>query len=124
MAEARWIRALWTEATVKNFSLKECETWSNRTAITVCLDSKPVYNLLRGQVLTIKDKRLAIEMVVVKQDVCKPNIVARWIRTYQMLADGMTKLGAPLGLLRKTLKEGRTELVEDDTIKRWAQKAW
>ena len=40
-------------------------------AITVCMDSKPVYDHVKGQVLTIEDKRLAIKMLLVKQDVSK-----------------------------------------------------
>ena len=77
---------------------------------------------MHGQLMTIRDKRLAIEMLLVKQDIASDNVVTKWVPTYQMLADGLTKCGAPTALLRRTIKEGRTILIEDDNIKRWAGK--
>ena len=55
--------------------------------VVVAVDSKPVYDHVHSQVVTIRDKRIAIEMLLVKQDVQKKNIVLKWIPTYQMIAD-------------------------------------
>ena len=82
--------------------------------ITVCIDSRPAYDHLNGQVMTIKVKRLAIEMLLVKQD--------SWLPTDQILVDGLTKLGAPMELLRRVLKEGRIILVENDEVIQWIGK--
>ena len=72
--------------------------------------------------MTIRDKRLAIEMLLVKQDVASDNVVTKWIPTYQMMADSLTKCNGPAGLLRRTFKEGKTVLIEDEEIKKWAGK--
>ena len=93
-----------------------------RTPITLMIDSKPAYDHLHGQAMSIKDKRLAIEMLLVKQDVEKENIEARWIPTDQMLVDSLTKVGAPMCLLRRVLKEGRFVLVQNEEMQRWAGK--
>lgn len=91
---------------------------SVRTPVTLLVDSKPAYYHLQGQVLTIKDKRLAIEMLLMKQDVERENVAVKWIPTEQMLVDGLTKIGAPLQLLRRVMKEGRITIVENDEMKR------
>ena len=122
MAEAKWLRSMWMEANNRGYSLEENDKWSGRVPITVCLDSKPVFDHVQGQAMTIKDKRLAIEMLLVKKDVNKENVSVRWVPTYQMLADGLTKIGAPMTLFRRTIKEGRAILVEDDEVKKWANK--
>ena len=72
--------------------------------------------------MTIKDKRLAIKKLLVKQDVEKENVQVRWLPTDQMLVDGLTKLGAPMELLRRVLREGRMILVENDEVIQWIGK--
>ena len=52
----------------------------------------------------------------------KENIEARWIPTDQMLVDSLTKVGAPMCLLRRVLKEGRFVLVQNEEMQRWAGK--
>ena len=88
----------------------------------VCRDSKPVYDHVKGQSMTIMDKRLAIEMLLVKKDVSRDNVAVKWVPTYQMLAHGLTNLGAAMGLFRRTLREGKTVLVKDEEIKKRASK--
>ncbi|CAE7633612.1 GIP [Symbiodinium pilosum] len=122
LAEAKWVRSMWSEAMNANYTLETNDKWAVQIPITACLDSKPVYDHIHGQLMTIRDKRLAIEMLLVKQDVASDNVATRWMPTYQMLADSMTKCGAPMALLRRTIREGKTVLVEDDEIKRWAAK--
>ena len=122
MAGTKWVCSLWAEAMRLGYDLKSDGVWTGQIPITACFDSKPVYDHINGQVMMIKDKRLAIEMLLVKQDVHAANISAKWVPTYQMLADSLTKCNGPAALLRRTLKEGRAIVVEDDEIKRWAGK--
>ena len=122
IAEAKWMRSMWTEATSVNYTLESDKERTLRMPITVCIDSRPAYDHLNGQVMTIKDKRLAIEMLLVKQDVEKENVQVRWLPTDQMLVDGLTKLGAPMELLRRVLREGRMILVENDEVIQWIGK--
>ena len=71
IAEAKWMRSMWTEITCQNYTLESDGLRSLGTPITLMIDSKPAYDHLHGQAMSIKDKRLAIEMLLVKQDVEK-----------------------------------------------------
>ena len=122
IAETKWMRSLWTEATARNYTLEADAQLSSRTAIVVVVDSRPAYDHLNGQVMTIKDKRLAIEMLLVKQDVEREGVQVRWTPTDRMLADSLTKLWGPQELLRKVLSEGRMILIESDQITKWIGK--
>lgn len=103
-----------------DYSLERDAQMSCNFPVVVAVDSKPVYDHVHSQVVTIRDKRIAIEMLLVKQDVQKKNIVLKWIPTYQMIADPLTKPNAPKELLRRVIQEGKFVMCEDDTIKRWS----
>ena len=81
IAESKWIRSLWTEAMEPGYSLKEDLMWCSRTPITISVDSRPVFDHLNGQLMTIKDQRMAIEMLLVKRDVLKQNVNVKWLPT-------------------------------------------
>ena len=49
-------------------------------------------------------------------------ISIKWLPTDLMLVDGLTKLGAPMMLLRRVLREGRVILQENDEMTKWAGK--
>ena len=122
VAETKWMRSMWMEAVNAQYSLESDSTWTSRMPLTICLDSKPVFDHLHGQALTVRDKRLAIEMLLVKKEIARENVEIRWLPTYQMLADGLTKMNAPASLLRKVMREGKMVLVEDKRIKSWSTK--
>ena len=87
--------------------------------IVVAVDSKPVFDHVHSQVVTIRDKRIAIEMLLVKQDVASRNIQLKLVPTYQMIADPLTKPSAPKALLRRMIHEGKFIMSENEDIKRW-----
>ena len=120
LAETCWLRSMWSEAMCAEYSLERDAQMSCNFPVVVAVDSKPVYDHVHSQVVTIRDKRIAIEMLLVKQDVQKKNIVLKWIPTYQMIADPLTKPNAPKELLRRVIQEGKFVMCEDDTIKRWS----
>ena len=120
LAETCWLRSMWSEAMCADYSLERDAQMSCNFPVVVAVDSKPVYDHVHSQVVTIRDKRIAIEMLLVKQDVQKKNIVLKWIPTYQMIADPLTKPNAPKELLRRVIQEGKFVMCEDDTIKRWS----
>ena len=68
IAETTWMRSLWSEAVFMNYRLEEDQVWSSRIPITISVDSRPVFDHLNGQLMTIKDKRLAIEMYVAGEE--------------------------------------------------------
>ena len=90
--------------------------------MTLAIDSKPAFDHIRGQTMTIKDKRLAIEMLLVKRDVKKEGVEVKWLPTEYMLVDGLRKMGRPMELLHKALNEGRMILVENPVIMQWIGK--
>lgn len=90
ISEAKWIRSLWTEAVYVNYKLEEDQLWTSRPPVTVAVDSRPVFDHLNGQLMTMKDKRLAIDLLLVKRDVSKDGINIRWLPTDHMLACGWT----------------------------------
>ena len=122
IAEAKWIRSMITEAMYPWYTLESDKERSSRMPITIAIDSKPAFDHLNGQVLSIKDKRLAIEMLLVRQDVERENVQVRWLPTDHMVVDGLTKLNAPMALLRRVLKEGKMILVENEEVMRWIGK--
>jgi hypothetical protein len=122
LAEAKWMRSLWCEAICAQYTLETDRMRTIRVPITIAIDSRPVFDHVNGQAMTIKDKRMAIEMLLVKQDVEKDNVSLRWLSTEHMLADMLTKINAPMELVRKVFREGRMILTENDEIKRWVGK--
>ena len=109
------MRSIWIEATKCRAHWKRLE----------CGHSDRVHGLRARfqrhsrQALTIKDKRLAIQMILVDKDISISAL--KTLPTYQIVADGLTEARAPAGLLRKTRKEGKMILTEPDTIKEWAK---
>ena len=117
LAEARWVRSMWCEAVNFDYSLKEDNAWSNQLPITAAIDCKPVYDHAHSSTVSLKDKRMAIEMLLLKQDIRKYSISLCWMATSQMIVDVLTKRGAPMNLFRRVLREGSFILVEDEAVK-------
>ena len=100
ISEAKWVRSLWAEAKFFQYKLEEDQLWSSRIPLTISVDSRPVFDHLNGQMMTIKR-----------------------LPTDHMLVDGLTKLGVKMDLLRKVLQVGAMRLTEDQTLLRWIGKA-
>ncbi|CAE7637419.1 PCSK5 [Symbiodinium sp. CCMP2592] len=79
IAEARWIRSLWCEAMYEGYQLSEDQKWSNSIPLTAVVDCKPVYDHAQACTVSLKDKRMAIEMLLVKNDIKVHNISLRWV---------------------------------------------
>ena len=117
IAETRWIRSMWHEAVNYDYRLPEDKSWDQAIPIVAIVDNKPLYDHAKSEVNnSIKDKRHAIEMLIVKNDLRAHNIQLRWVATYQMVGDILTKKGVPVDLLRKVLQWGKFVIVEDISI--------
>ncbi|CAE7666546.1 GIP [Symbiodinium sp. CCMP2456] len=116
LSEARWMRSMWCEAVNHGYELRQDRTWSCRVPITAVIDCKPVFDHVEGPMISVKDKRVAIEMMLVKEDIAAYNISLRWMATKQMIVDVLTKRGAPMVLFRKVLQRGEFVLTEDEEI--------
>ena len=122
LAEARWLRSIWCEAVYAKYELQDDKSWSNKVQLTAVVDCKPVYDHTKSSTVSLKDKRMAIEMLLVKNDIKVHNITLKWIATKQMIVDVLTKLGAPMSLLLRVLREACFILKEDEVVHQWAEK--
>ena len=61
----------------------------------------------------VKDKRMAIDMLIVRRDIRNNNINLRWVESGHMLADSLTKVQAPVDLLLFVLKNGWYTVVQE-----------
>ena len=116
LAEARWVRSMWSEALHASYELRQDHKWSCAIPLTAVIDCKPVYDHAKSATVSIKDKRMAIEMLLLKEDVAKYNVQLRWMATKQMIVDVLTKKGAPMNLFRKVVKHAWFILVEDEAV--------
>ena len=83
------------------------------------MDCKPIYDHCLGEQSTIRDKRLAIEMLIVRRDLRNQNSELRWVDTRQMLSDPLTKISADCNFLRFVLKKGLLIVVEESNQLMW-----
>lgn len=107
IAEANWMRSLFAEALHDNYELCRDQEFREQMMMVVTCDNKPIYDHTCGDVVVVKDKRMAIEMLIVRRDIRKNNIVLRWVATKQMLVDCLTKTNAAADFMLRCLKEGR-----------------
>ena len=113
---------MWCEAVYDDYTLKCDRNWSSRIPITAVIDCKPVYDHVEGPMISVKDKLVAIEMMLVKEDIASYGISLRWMATKQMIVDVLTKRGAPMGLFRKVLQRAEFVLTEDEEVARITSK--
>ena len=89
VAEATWMRQFFLETRNEGFAVEEIEKeWIPIIAVT---DNKPLYDHINGDHGICQDKRLAIEVLILRRDVHHLGVKLRWVDTKQMLVDCMTK---------------------------------
>ena len=119
LAETRWMRSMWMEANYADYKISEDSMWDERIPICAIVDNKPLFDHTNSSHNTnIKDKRHAIEMLIVKDDLRAHNIHLRWVATYQMIGDILTKRGVPVDLLFRVLDWGKFVVIEDKSMGR------
>ncbi|CAL1139865.1 unnamed protein product [Cladocopium goreaui] len=63
---------------------------------------------------TLDDKRVAIDVAVIRQSIARSRLQPRWVPTDRMVADGLTKdKGEPLDLLRSVFRNARYQLADE-----------
>lgn len=75
------------------------------------IDNKPIYDHSIGDGVVVKDKRMAIDMLIVRRDIRKNHIVLKWVDRKHMLVDCLTKLDAPVAFLLHVLRNGVYDVV-------------
>ena len=115
-AQGGWVRALWSEM-VLGLSPHE---WRGRKEVTPLIsvtDSKGSYDYLcSGTVSPSEDRRSAIDLAIIRENLSRPRMFLRWIDGKAQLADGLTRLHGNGDLLRAVCQQAFTELVEAPKI--------
>ena len=121
IAECEWMRSLFAEATNHDYELSKDREFRERTKAMTTIDNKPIYDHTQdGSV--VKDKRLAIDMLLVRRDIRQNNMTLRWVDTRQMIADPLTKTNADASFLRFIIRHGEYILVEENRSLEWRSK--
>ena len=116
VAEATWMRHFFCEAMVENYDLTIDEQKFTSIPIVAVTDNKPLYDHIHADHGICQDKRLAIEILLLRRDVRKYNVVLRWIDTAQMLVDCMTKTKVKPQLMRHVLATGKYAIMEESAM--------
>lgn len=123
IAEGDWIRSLIVESRFEKYDLQNDSHWKEQIKMIVCIDNKPIYNYVHGKGIVVRDKRLAIDMLLVRKDIRKENTSFYWIDTRQMLSDCLTKRDVNCEFLRFVLRCGNFILVEEKDSLKWRLEA-
>ena len=119
IAEGDWIRSLIAEARFEKYDLVNDSHWREQMKMIICVDNKPIYDHVHGEGIVVRDKRLAIDMLLVRKEIRKENTCIHWIDTRQMLSDSLTKLDVNCDFLRFVLRSGKFIIVEEKDSLKW-----
>ncbi|OLQ01053.1 hypothetical protein AK812_SmicGene16199 [Symbiodinium microadriaticum] len=112
-----WHRLLFLEAFHGMMSAEDWRREAQKLPFLAAVDSKSLYdaaNKLSSTTAYISDKRTAIDLAVIKNDVQQTAGTIRWIDTRAMIADQLTK-NHPGHYLRHVLTTGSWSIVEEGT---------
>ena len=101
------------------FDLRKCESHLRSTAITGITDCKSLFDALHSpsSPSKVEDKRVAIDLSIIRQCMERTGLDVRWCPTELMLADALTKdLADPSDLLRTILIHGKYQLSEEASV--------
>ncbi len=109
---------LFAELRDENYDVRHWEEHASRIPMLVVTDCKSLHDHLnKDGGPPPSEKRLAMDMQVLKDMVSGRNVEIRWVNTRQMVADCLTKEMDPLYLYR-VLEEQFWSLTEDTDLSR------
>ena len=113
---AEWLSLMIAEVNNPNFDIRDCAEYLRSTPITGITDCKSLYDAIHSPSSPGKaeDKRVSIDLTIIKQCIDRTGLSTRWAPTELMIADGLTKDQAdPSDLLRAALQLGSYQLSEE-----------
>ena len=116
---AEWMSLMVCEALHGSIDLRESGKWLGKVPIIGITDCKSLYDAVHSPSSPSKvdDKRVAIDLAIIRQSVERTKMQVRWCPTELMLADALTKDQAdPADLLRAALHGGRYQLASEATV--------
>ena len=114
IGSVHWHRYLLTEVTGGDLQLESWEKELQKNPFIAVTDSKSLYDTVtkcRNTSAHIDDKRTAIDLTILKDDLMRTNGQVRWVCGTNMLSDPLTKKMPP-GFLQKVMKHGKWSLTE------------
>ena len=116
IAQGDWVRALWSEV-VLGLSLREWREQENLPQLISVTDSQGKYDHLHNETVgPSEDRRSALGLAVVREDLSRPRMFLRWVDGKAQVADALTKLHGNGDLLRAVCRQAFTVLVEAPEI--------
>ncbi|CAE7347138.1 RE1, partial [Symbiodinium microadriaticum] len=116
---AEWVSLMTYEAVHGAIDLRESASMLGKVPIIGITDCKSLYDAVHSPSSPSKvdDKRVAIDLAIIKQCVERTNLSVRWCPTELMLADALTKDQAdPADLLRAALSGGCYQLSSEASV--------
>ena len=116
---AEWMSLMVSEARKGWFDLRVCEDHLKEVPIIGVTDCKCLYDALITPTSPSKvdDKRVAIDLTIIRQSMCRTGLQVRWCPTQLMLADSLTKDQAdPADLIRAVLAHGVYQLSSEAEV--------
>ena len=102
---------------VRGLSLRERREQENVPPLISVTDSKGNYDHLRNETVgPSEDRRSAIDLAIIREDLSRPQMFLRWVDGKAQVADALTKLHGDGDLLRAACREAFTVLVEEPEI--------
>ena len=102
---------------VRGLSLRERREQENVPPLISVTDSKGNYDHLRNETVgPSEDRRSAIDLAIIREDLSRPQMFLRWVDGKAQVADALTKLHGDGDLLRAVCRQAFTVLVEEPEI--------
>ena len=92
IAECEWLRSILAEATHPSYKLKNKKILRERVDIIETINNRPNYYHVVSDGIVIRDKWMAIDMLITRRDIRKNNISLRWVDSKYMLAGSLSTL--------------------------------
>ena len=119
LGHAEWISCHLAEAKYADFSLPKRDQFLSDFKLQAIVDCKSIYDHLQNYASpgSIGDKRVAIDLVIIRETLKRVGGLIRWVPTWLQLADAMTK-ESPEGmdLLRAALVSNRYHLSQESVM--------
>ena len=119
LGHAEWLACHLAEACDPSFSLKNREEHLKRFGVQAIIDCKSIYDHLQNYASpgTVTDKRVAIDLVIIRETLQRLGACVRWAPTWLQLADALTKENAEaMDILRAAMVTNQYHLHEESVM--------
>ena len=119
LGHAEWISCHLAEAKYSDFTLSKRDQFLSDFKLQAIVDCKSIYDHLQNYASpgSIGDKRVAIDLVIIRETLKRVGGLIRWVPTWLQLADAMTKESPEaMDLLRAALVSNRYHLSQESVM--------